>query len=379
MAAPGSAAIPEWKQYLHLGEELLKQPNAAAQCALISDMIERQFGAKAVIWLAEPNYPLPNEPEVLLLPSKAAPKAVQQVFKSHQPICLAEDGKKCSSGRLPRLLALPITTQENLLGVLEVQRDSHQPFQKDEINFLEGVTAQAASYLQIFRQVTLKNWRSEQLTLVRSVTSQIANVTDLDELCLRVTKLIQQTFNYYYVAIFTLDQSGENLQFRASASQTQENRQTVLTARLGEGVIGHAAMNADEFWVPDVQKDEHYRYIDSLPETKSEVAFPLKIEQRILGILDVQSDQVDAFHELDRLVLRALADSIAVAVEGARLYSDVQRRAEQISAVFDITHALTSILDLDTLLDTVVETIQKRFGFPFVHLYSVHPGRRLIL
>jgi len=379
MAAPGSAAIPEWKQYLHLGEELLKQPNAAAQCALISDMIERQFGAKAVIWLAEPNYPLPNEPEVLLLPSKAAPKAVQQVFKSHQPICLAEDGKKCSSGRLPRLLALPITTQENLLGVLEVQRDSHQPFQKDEINFLEGVTAQAASYLQIFRQVTLKNWRSEQLTLVRSVTSQIANVTDLDELCLRVTKLIQQTFNYYYVAIFTLDQSGENLQFRASASQTQENRQTVLTARLGEGVIGHAAMIADEFWVPDVQKDEHYRYIDSLPETKSEVAFPLKIEQRILGILDVQSDQVDAFHELDRLVLRALADSIAVAVEGARLYSDVQRRAEQISAVFDITHALTSILDLDTLLDTVVETIQKRFGFPFVHLYSVHPGRRLIL
>ncbi|MEM5776576.1 MAG: GAF domain-containing protein, partial [Anaerolineaceae bacterium] len=74
----------------------------------------------------------------------------------------------------------------------------------------------------------------------------------------------------------------------------------------------------------------------------------------------------------------ALADSIATAVEGARLYSDVQRRAEQISAVFDITHALTSILDLDKLLDTVVETIQKRFGYPFVHLYSVHPGRRLI-
>ncbi|TLN03474.1 GAF domain-containing protein, partial [bacterium] len=126
-------------------------------------------------------------------------------------------------------------------------------------------------------------------------------------------------------------------------------------------------------------QESHYRYVDSLPETESEVAFPLKIEQRVLGILDLQSDQPDAFHELDRIVLRALADSIAIAVEGARLYSDVQRRAEQISAVFEITHALTSILDLDKLLDTVVETIQKRFGYPFVHLYSVHPGRRLIL
>ena len=379
MVSPGLAAVPEWKQYLHLGEELLKQPNAAAQCALISDLIERQFDAKAVIWLAEPNYPLPNEPEVLLLPSITAPKMVQQVYKSHQPICQTETGKKCSPSRLPRLLALPILTQENLLGVLEVHRDPGTPFGKDEINFLEGVVAHAASYLQVFRQVTLKNWRSEQLTLVRTVTSQIANVTDLNELCLRVTKLIQQTFNYYYVAIFTLDQSNEILQFRASASQNNENRQTVLTARLGEGVIGHAAMIGDEFWVPDVHQDNHYRYINSLPETKSEVAFPLKIDQQILGILDLQSDQADAFHELDRIVLRALADSIAIAVEGARLYSDVQRRAEQISAVFDITHALTSILDLDTLLDTVVETIQKRFGFPFVHLYSVHPGRRLIV
>ena len=157
-----------------------------------------------------------------------------------------------------------------------------------------------------------------------------------------------------------------------------KNRQTVLNARVGEGVIGYTVQTGEEYYVPDVHQDVHYRFIDSLPETQSEVAFPLKIDQRVLGILDIQSDQLDAFHELDRTVLRALADNIATAVEGARLYSDVQRRAEQISAVFEITHALTSILDLDTLLETVVETIQKRFGYPFVHLYSVHPGRRLI-
>lgn len=378
MVSPGLAAVPEWKQFLQLGEELLKQPNAAAQCTLICDTIERLLGAQATVWLAEPNYPLPNEPEVHLLPSPDAPEMVQQVFKTHQQVFLSGDGEECSPHRLPRLLAFPVVTQESLLGVLEVNRAQGAAFRKEEINFLEGLVAHAASSLQIFRQVSLKNWRSEQLTLVRSVTSQIANVTDLNELCQRVTLLIQQTFDYYHVVIFTLDSSGEVLQYRAGASQNKEYRQRVLSARLGEGIIGHVAAAGNEYFVPDVKNDEHYRFVDSLPETESEVAFPLKIENRVLGVLDVQSDQPDAFHELDRVVLRALADSIAIAVEGARLYSDVQRRAEQISAVFDITHALTSILDLDQLLETVVETIQKRFGYSYVHLYSVHAGRRLI-
>ncbi|GAP14385.1 serine phosphatase RsbU, regulator of sigma subunit [Longilinea arvoryzae] len=379
MVSPGLTAIPEWKQFLLLGEELLKQPNAAAQCNLIGATLKRLLGAQAVIWLTATNYPLPNEPEVLLLPSPDAPAFVQQVFESHQPTCRAREDQACSSDHLPCSLAFPILTQENLLGVLEVHRDPNSPFRKEEIDFLEGLVAHAASYLQIFRQASLKNWRSDQLTLVRSVSAQIANVTDLTELSKRVTRLIQQTFKYYYVAIFTLDQNGEILQFRASASQSKEDRQTTLSARLGEGVIGYSAQIGKEYYVPDVHNDPHYRFVDSLPETESEVSFPLKIEQRVLGVLDVQSDQVDAFHELDRIVLRALANNVAIAVEGARLYSDVQRRAEQISAVFDITHALTSILDLDKLLDTVVETIQKRFGYPFVHLYSVHPGRRLIL
>lgn len=379
MDFPGVTAVPEWKQFLHLGEELLKQPNAAAQCTLICNTLQRLLGAEAVVWLTRTNYPLPNEPEVLLLPSPDAPAIVQQVFESHQPICRAENDEECSPDHSPLSLAFPIITQENLLGVLEVQRKPEAPFNKKEIGFLEGMVAHAASYLQIFRQVSLKNWRSDQLTLVRSVSAQIANVTDLTELCQRVTRLIQQTFKYYYVALFTLDESEGILQFRASAGQNKEDRQMGVSARLGEGVIGYAAQNGKEFYVPDVHNETHYRYIDALPETKSEVAFPLKIEGQVLGILDVQSDQVDAFHELDRTVLRALADNVAIAVEGARLYSDVQRRAEQISAVFEITHALTSILDLDKLLETVVETIQKRFGYPFVHLFSVHPGRRLIL
>ena len=121
-----------------------------------------------------------------------------------------------------------------------------------------------------------------------------------------------------------------------------------------------------------------YRFIDSLPETCSEVVLPLKIEERVLGVLDVQSDQPHAFHPNDLLILGALADTIARAVEGARLYSDLRRRADQLALVAEVSKSVSSSLELKTLMNNVAALIHERFGYPYVHLFTVHRNRRLI-
>ena len=126
------------------------------------------------------------------------------------------------------------------------------------------------------------------------------------------------------------------------------------------------------------KQNERYRQHELLPETRSEAAIPLKIENTILGVLDVQSNQENYFDETDLVVLRALADNIAVAIEGARLYSSLRRRASQLSVIHEVSNAITSILDTEKLFDEVVSVIQKRFGYTIVHLFSVHPGRRKV-
>jgi sigma-B regulation protein RsbU (phosphoserine phosphatase) len=98
-----------------------------------------------------------------------------------------------------------------------------------------------------------------------------------------------------------------------------------------------------------------------------------------MGVLDVQSDQPERFDETDMLVLRALADNIAIAVEGTRLHEDLRRRADQLSTVAEISRAITSILNLDTLFNKVVTLIHKRLGYPFVHLFTVDRARRQIV
>ena len=162
-------------------------------------------------------------------------------------------------------------------------------------------------------RVAVERFRLNQLMLVREVSAQIANALSVNELARLVTDLIQQTFHYYYVAIFTVHEHAPILRFRASALSPIKGRRRAkiaLEVDEGQGLIGQAATTGERIVVPDVQKDERYRFIDSLPETRSEAVIPLKFEGRVLGVLDVQSNQVDAFHPNDLLVLEALADTI---------------------------------------------------------------------
>ncbi|MCK4315262.1 MAG: GAF domain-containing protein, partial [Anaerolineae bacterium] len=192
------------------------------------------------------------------------------------------------------------------------------------------------------------------------------------------------TFKHYYVALFILEPGQEVLRCRASAGDIrpqpdQDAASPVLQVRLGQGIIGHVAQTGVELLANDVDHEPLYRYVDSLPETRSEVALPLKIEDHVMGVLDVQSDQPERFDETDMLVLRALADNIAIAVEGTRLHEGLRRRADQLSTVAEISRAITSILNLDTLFDKVVTLIHKRLGYPFVHLFTVDHAHRQIV
>ncbi|NPV57745.1 MAG: SpoIIE family protein phosphatase, partial [Anaerolineae bacterium] len=99
---------------------------------------------------------------------------------------------------------------------------------------------------------------------------------------------------------------------------------------------------------------------------------------RLLGVLDIQSNQLGGLHEVDQLVLHTLADSIAIGIHSANLLAELQWKVDQLEAILEVSHKLTSILDFDHLIDEVVDSLHKRFGYPFIHLFTVHSGRRKI-
>ena len=397
-AEAASAADQEWKQLLRLGEQLIEKSSPAEQCDLIAETVGQMLSAQARVWLSGFSYPLPGlhtleltpaltgaltisalpeEQTIHTPPSPLAQQALDSRKTCFDPQAVGDD--LLPDADRPHTAAAPMVVNETILGVVQVGRPEGPGFTEREISLLEGLVAHAATAMEVTRQEALKDWRYEQLNLVRSVSGQIASFTNLEELYNRVTQLIQETFDFYYVAIFSLDERHNILRFRGSAGHSPSAPQgSDFTVQIGEGIIGTVAANGEEIMAPNVHQESRYRHIDGLPETQSEVALPLKVENRVLGVLDFQSDALNAFHKNDMLVLRSLADTIALSIESTRLYLNLQRRAEQISTVFEISHALTSILDMDELLNEVVRLIHDRFNYPFVHVYTVHSGRRQV-
>jgi GAF domain-containing protein len=365
---PVIAGDAAWRAVLDLGEQLMAQPTVAAQRDLIVDSAAQLAGGEARLWLVDLFDRSPDGVEPAS-PLFAAPsELMSEAIEMGQP--------RLANGDSGASVAIPLRAHDVTLGVLQVDRAAGPPFASHEISLLDGLAVQSAVALHSSRQVQMERWRVEQLALVRMVSAQVASVFDLDELCRRVTRLILETFEYYYVALFTHDPGQEILRFRASAGPFRadvgpDQISRPLHVRSGQGIIGHVVETGEAILAQDVSVDPHYRYEDSLPETRSEVALPLKIGKDVLGVLDVQSDQPDDFQEIDMLVLQALADNIAIAVEDARLYGDLERRAKHMSAVAEVTGAVASILDLDALFEKAVILIHEKLGYPSARLFTV--------
>lgn len=369
-AAQDSPNLSEWRRLASLGEELANADSLAAQQERILKMARRLIDGRVSLWLDGGLFHLPDRESAPLFPAEPPAGGLRRAWNSGQVV---RSGPKAAR----QWVALPIADQGVTMGALMVARA--EPFRAEELDILEGLSSIIAIGLYASHRAAVERFRLEQLNLVRKVSAQIANVLELDELARRVASLIQKTFNYYYVAFFTLKPGAETLRFRASASGSRRGKKNIVVdAVLGKGLVGQAAQTGERVLSEDVRQDARYRFIHLLPETRSEVALPLKIEERVLGVLDVQSDQPQAFHPNDLLVLEALADSVARAVEGARLYGDLRRRADQLSLIAEVSKGVTSSLELRELMRNTARRIQRRFGFPHVHMFSVHRNRRAI-
>jgi GAF domain-containing protein len=399
------------RQVLDLGEDLICIAQGAAadesgpvemlfaQHELVLSTLQRLFDGTPSFWLAEevlrssPSAAQGSEQSSTASYSAAEPsRLMQSCIETQKPVSAARSSMPAGSDRdsleqifaiaAPLLVKDPAGQNNRLLGVVQAERQDGPSYSPDDLELLEGIAVQAALALQSSLYLSVERWRREQLDLVQRVSLQIANLRDLDELAQRVTNLIQLTFSYYYVAIFTSEPGNERLAFRASSGPSHQTASQSFQAhgpvRFGEGIIGHAAQTGQELLADDVLLEPSYRATDLLPGTRSEIALPLIAGDRLLGVLDVHSDQPGDFDEMDLLVLRALSGSIAIAIDDALLYQDQRRRAVQLQAVYEVSSAITSILDQDELLNEVVRLIQERFGFPYVHLFTVHPGRRKI-
>jgi GAF domain-containing protein/HAMP domain-containing protein len=174
--------------------------------------------------------------------------------------------------------------------------------------------------------------RATQLQRVAEVAHVIASIQDLDTLLRQITQLISQRFGYYHVGIFLLDKNKEYAVLQAANSQ---GGQRMLARghrlRAGQvGIVGFVVAAGAPRIALDVGQDAIFFDNPDLPDTRSEIALPLKVGDRITGALDVQSTKAAAFTEEDIALLSTMADQVAIAIENARLFGETRQTLEEL-------------------------------------------------
>lgn len=188
--------------------------------------------------------------------------------------------------------------------------------------------------LGLEQQVAERTASLERRARYLEATAQVARATtamlDLQELLTRVASLVSEHFGFYHTGIFLLDPTGEWAELRAASS---EGGQRMLARkhrlRAGrEGIVGYVAGQGEPRIALDVGKDAVFFDNPDLPETRSEMALPLRVRGETIGVLDVQSKEPAAFTEEDVAVLQTLADQVATAIYNAQLFQQVQASLE---------------------------------------------------
>jgi GAF domain-containing protein len=178
--------------------------------------------------------------------------------------------------------------------------------------------------------------RISQLEAITRLSETIAQLQDLNEIFSQATGLINKFFGFYHVGIFLLDNQKE---FAILQAANSDGGKRMLARghqlRLGTGVVGYAALTGIPRIALDVGKDAVFFNNPDLPETRSEVALPLKSRGETIGILDVQSREPEAFSNDDLLILTTLANQVAIAIENARLLTEARAALVQVQAVYD--------------------------------------------
>lgn len=264
-------------------------------------------------------------------------------------VSLSENSRNFYASRnLASVISVPLNTAGRSVGALML--GSSEPWARNEreMRIYTSLADQVAISIENRNLLSQAERRARQLQTSAQVAQAATSILNLNELLDRTVNLIKDSFNYDHVQIFLVNAANTKAELVASTGEAGKQL-LAINHSLPVGsvsIIGQATstglpqLTADATGARGVHKPNPY-----LPNTRSELALPLKAKGKILGALDVQSNRPGAFSAEDESILANLADQVAVAIDNARLFELSTQRVEEMRFLFDVTRTATGMAE----------------------------------
>jgi GAF domain-containing protein len=295
------------------------------------------------------------------------------LIRTKQPLMIVEDterratalGAKVVGQPAKSWLGTPMIVSGNVLGALIVQDPEHElAFDDGDLRFMTTLSAQVAGAVYNTRLLEETRKRALQLQTAAEIARDISGSLDLSELLAEAVTLIHERFNFYHAAVFLVDAGGKNIVIREATGEAgAQMKRAGHKLKVGsKSIVGYVTGSGEPLVVNDTARDATYYANPLLPDTRSEIAIPLKVGTRILGALDVQSETPYSFAEEDVNVLRILADQLAIAVINSELFAETQEHLSQHRLLHHVTTAAASGTTLEEALNSAAQGLQVTLG-----------------
>ena len=270
-------------------------------------------------------YPLDGAPQRLKLGEGLVGTAVA----SEEPVLvndLASDSRYVEF--VPGMnseIVVPLIRKKRPIGALNILSRQRDAFSQKDVSIIRQFGAHVAVALENARLYENSRRDAEAFETLAEIGRDVASMLDLDELLTHLGQLTKRLIEYRTFGLFLLNDENE-LEIKIAVKYGETIHIPLIA--LGEGLVGYAALHREPVYVPDVSQDP--RYIKVVDDVRSELAIPLLLKDRVVGVIDLESPEPDAFSKRDIEILTLLASQVAVAIENANLYEEVRATQERL-------------------------------------------------